>query len=203
LYKKEKKSVSILHCSIHGTSKVFSLNPCYVLLRCCSTCVITFSDDKLTICNLSWLRIMWSLCYMNIYSYSSVLCCYYVYYGSSLCQVPLFLTKANTLLERLVVRMSFNKHDYPCWPLLFNVSKSLPISRDLHVYHFSLFVFESLALYLHLYNIYIYVLTWLTLMMSDADGPCFASKSSLISLAYYFNCDLVMQAPNHFFSWWW
>ena len=117
IVQERKKSVSILHCSIHGTSKVFSLNPCYVLLRCCSTCVITFSDDKLTICNLSWLRIMWSLCYMNIYSYSSVLCCYYVYYGSSLFQVPLFLTKANTLLERLVVRKSFNKHDTPCWPL--------------------------------------------------------------------------------------
>jgi len=36
------------------------------------------------------------------------------------------------------------------------------------------------------------------LMMSDANGPSFASKSSLISLAYYFNSDLVMQAPNHF-----
>ena len=35
-------------------------------------------------------------------------------------------------------------------------------------------------------------------MMSDANGPSFASKSSLISLAYYFNSDLVMQAPNHF-----
>ena len=39
--------------------KVFSLKPCYVLLRFYSTCVITFADDKLAICNLCWLTIIW------------------------------------------------------------------------------------------------------------------------------------------------
>ena len=51
----KRKNVSILLCVyfFYGTSKVFPLNPCYGLLWCYSTCVITFADDKLAICNLS------------------------------------------------------------------------------------------------------------------------------------------------------
>ena len=92
----KRKNVSILLCVyfFYGTSKVFPLNPCYGLLWCYSTCVITFADDKLAICNLSWLRIMWSHCVTQIFILTAlqfmsfVLCCYYVYFDSSIFQVP-------------------------------------------------------------------------------------------------------------------